>query len=290
MARLLISEHQRNQVLALRGTGGTPLALPDGGLRKLAGLALQPDGVLIVADTGNHRLALYDVFGANWSYLGTGPGAGVLEFDRPTAVACASDGHVYVTDSGNGRIVRLSLDGAAWTAVGTRGRPIGPDGEGPLVFADPRSVAVLPTGDVVVADPGNARLVRLAAGAFDDPAGTPSWQIIGLPAEQQPARPFGVCSFAGGLAVTDVDNRSVHVLGDDGSVIAALTPAMQPMLATPAYVSAIDDATLAVADPSANAIRILRLAAGSLDEVSIIRGSDPSQPRHAFAKLGGLAT
>lgn len=289
MARILITEHHRHQVLALRGGDSRPRPLPDGGLSKPSGLALHPDGLLVVADSGNHRLAVLDLFASEWSYLGSGPGAGASQFDRPTAVACDGDGRIYVADAGNGRIVRVAADGSDWVAIGTAGRP-DPSGQGPLLLADPRSLAVLPTGGIVVADPGSGSLIRIGATAFDDPAAASMWEFIALPSDAQPPRPFGLCPFADGLAVTDVGNRTVHVLAADGSPIAAFTPALQPLLAIPAYIAALDDNRLAVGDPSANNIRILRLTDGSLAEESVIRGSDPALPRHAFAELGGLTT
>ncbi|MFJ2739588.1 NHL domain-containing thioredoxin family protein [Streptomyces sp. NPDC087440] len=57
---LLVSDTTRNQLVELAPDGETVLRRIDGGFNEPQGLALLPDGRVIVADTVNHRLTAYD--------------------------------------------------------------------------------------------------------------------------------------------------------------------------------------------------------------------------------------
>lgn len=284
MAVFLATEQHRNGVLLVRGAALTVGRIPDGGLSRPAGVTMHPDGLVVVADAGDHRLALWDQFGSGWAFVG-GPGSGQLEFDRPSAVTCADDGVVYVADSGNHRIARLDLSGARWAVLGAAGRPAGEDGA-PFKFADPRALTIDSAGRLTVADPGNSRLVRFDLDAFD--VGPPGgWEVVPLPAGVNPARPFGVCALGPGLAVTDVMNRAVHVLGADDAVLASVDHT-QVRMAIPAFVCALGPDRLLVGDPSANTIQVFRWEAGQLTEEDLVAGSDPERPQPAFQRLAGL--
>lgn len=77
------------------------------------GLARHPDGSLLVADSGNHRIrALWQ--GRSQLVAGSGNAgnadgrASAASFDTPSWVAVSPDGTVYVSDTGNHRIRRIS--------------------------------------------------------------------------------------------------------------------------------------------------------------------------------------
>jgi DNA-binding beta-propeller fold protein YncE len=72
------------------------------------GVAVAPDGVVWVADSGNNRLALLQA-GQPTRFVGKG-GAGADALLSPVGVA-TSPSHVYVADIGNHRIQVLGLDG-----------------------------------------------------------------------------------------------------------------------------------------------------------------------------------
>lgn len=284
MAVFLATEQHHNGVLVARGFTLPVGRIPGGMLSQPAGLAMHPDGHVVVADSGGHRLAVWDMFGSGWSFIGS-HGAGEFQFDSPSAVACDDGGVVCVADSGNHRIARLDLTGARWAVIGSAGRPGGEDGA-PFMFADPRALAIDAVGRLTVADPGNSRLVRFQLDAFDvdPPAG---WEEILLPAGAYPARPFGVCALGTGLAVTDVMNRAVHVLGPDDVVLASLDHT-QVRMAIPAFICPSGSDRLLVGDPSANTVQVFRWEAGQLTEEYVIQGSDPEHAQLAFQRLAGL--
>jgi DNA-binding beta-propeller fold protein YncE len=67
------------------------------------GIAVDSQGRVFVADTGNKRIAVFDEDGSFLTEFGSG-GLDPGQFDEPVGVAVASDGTVYVTDTWNQRV------------------------------------------------------------------------------------------------------------------------------------------------------------------------------------------
>ena len=67
------------------------------------GVAVDAQGHVYVADTGNKRVVVFDADGNYLTEFGT-PGLDAGQFDEPVGVAVANDGTVYVTDTWNQRI------------------------------------------------------------------------------------------------------------------------------------------------------------------------------------------
>lgn len=78
------------------------------------GLDIDTAGRLLVADTGNDRIQLFNSAAAGWGWLGqfgtTGAGAG--QFNGPESMTQAPGAVLYVADVGNARVVRLRYDDA----------------------------------------------------------------------------------------------------------------------------------------------------------------------------------
>jgi sugar lactone lactonase YvrE len=131
----------------------------DGQLNGPSLLAVDPDGFVYVADTGNNRVQKFTADGAFLLAWGS-PGTGAGQFSAPSGVAVGPDGSVYVSDTGNDRVQRFDANG---TFVSQWGAP----GAGNGQFNGPSGVAVGADGSVYVADPGNARVERfLGDGTF----------------------------------------------------------------------------------------------------------------------------
>lgn len=132
------------------------------------GLAVRPDGNLVVADTDNHRLRLVIVAtGAVSTLAGTGVAGfrddalGSAKFAHPQAVAIDTAGDVYVTDLDNFRIRRVrgtlvdtvagcgnpgyldSDDRLAAKMFGLEGLAVAPDGAGIYIADGSRGEQVL---------------------------------------------------------------------------------------------------------------------------------------------------
>jgi tripartite motif-containing protein 71 len=163
------------------------------------GVAVDDQGYIYVADTGNHRIQKLSPSGeamARWGEPGRGPG----QFGNPSGIAVDHDGNVYVADSGNVRIQKLSPEGvplAQWVIKSTQNgeasspesltidrhgnvyvaclswiQKLSPDGEtlaqwgstgqGPGQFSTPAGIAVDREGNLYVADAGSNRVQKLS--------------------------------------------------------------------------------------------------------------------------------
>src|SRR3954454_6166095 len=112
-----------------------------GGRDFPADMALDPQGHLWVADTGNSRFAILEpdgTFVEYWEHRGTGVGEFNLQRsngDGFGAIAFAPDGSFYVLDVGNHRVEHFAKDRSfikAWGGFGTT----------PGTYTDPIGLAV----------------------------------------------------------------------------------------------------------------------------------------------------
>jgi sugar lactone lactonase YvrE len=131
-------------------------------------LALDGEGNIYVADTGNNRIRKVTPDGRVTTLAGDGNAgfrdgaAADAEFDSPVGVAVDKDGNVYVADTYNDRVRVVTKDGAVKTVAGA-GRPGYADGDAlsAALFDTPCAVAVNEAGEVFVADTGNNRLRKI---------------------------------------------------------------------------------------------------------------------------------
>ena len=139
--------------------------------RYPAGLALLPDGRVLVADRLNHRLRLLS---ADLQEVSTVAGDGEqghrdgaaaqAQFCFPSGLALLPDGRVLVADFGNHRIRLLSADLQEVSTVagdGTEGHQDGAASQ--AQFSSPIGLAVLADGRVLVADFHDHRIRMLSA-------------------------------------------------------------------------------------------------------------------------------
>jgi len=146
--------HQFSATGALIRSWGAPGTGP-GQFRLPHGIAILPDGRVLVADRENDRIQVFDLVGA---YLDEW-----LEIQRPTHLAIGPDGLVYLSElpwlngqrSGRfgeiaagrpGRVTALTADGDVVARWG--GLPMGTPG----AFTAPHGIAVDSRGDVYVAE------------------------------------------------------------------------------------------------------------------------------------------
>lgn len=102
-------------------------------------------GRLLVADSGNDRIAIYAIEGAQAKLVGEWKG-----LDNPEGVGVAPDGRVYATNTGAGS-VSVFHDGKLVRTVGRHGSGAGE-------FSRPHDVDVDRNGMVYVVDSGNHRV------------------------------------------------------------------------------------------------------------------------------------
>jgi sugar lactone lactonase YvrE len=130
-----------------------------------AGVSIDKDGAIIVADYGNNRIRKIDsngvvttIAGSTEGYAdGTGTSA---QFDGPMGVAIDNNGAIIVGDTENNRIRKIDSNGVVTTIAGsTEGYA---DGVGTNAeFNLPVGVAIDKDGAIIVADYGNNRIRKI---------------------------------------------------------------------------------------------------------------------------------
>ncbi|GIW44442.1 MAG: hypothetical protein KatS3mg077_1724 [Candidatus Binatia bacterium] len=139
------------EVLPVAGTPGEVPRAPDapGVLSQPRGVAVAPDGTVVVCDFGNNRiqmfrrdLSLVRAFGRQ----GELPG----QFKEPCGVAVGPKGELYVADTWNGRVQVFDAEGKYLREFGE-------------ALYGPRGIAVDARGNIFLADTGNNRIVRYSA-------------------------------------------------------------------------------------------------------------------------------
>jgi DNA-binding beta-propeller fold protein YncE len=267
-----------------RGTGKGELDTP-------MGIAVDPNGNVLVADTNNGRIEKFSPTGAFLSIIGT-KGSGHGQLGEPNGIAIDHVGNIYVAEvASNHRVQKLAPDGvfiAEWKGpalgfYGPRRIAIGPDdsvyavdqghtrivkfnpdgqvlevwgskGNGDGQFDDPTSVAVDPTTNrVYVADPRNKRIqVFDANGKFLTKWLIPEW---GQPAGFED---LAIDSKGGRVYASSVNIDAVLIFDLNGNRIGTLTPKPPDKLDGPSAL-ALADRKLYVLNMHGNRVSVIDL-------------------------------
>ena len=178
-------------------------------------IALDDNGNLFVADTGNNRIRKITPEGQVSTVAGDGT-AGYLDgpaaqarFNGPIGLAVGARGEIYVADTYNDRIRTITADGQVSTVAGA-GTPGYADGDGgTALFDTPCGIAAASDGSVIVADTGNDRLRRI----------TPEGSVTTVSVNQNLSGPIGLAlSHDNFIYVTELDRSGIVQIAPDGSV------------------------------------------------------------------------
>ena len=260
-------------------------------LNSPLGVAVAPDGSVLIADTLNSRIRrvgangiITTIAGTTTGYSGDGGPAIQAQINSSQSVAFASDGQILIADSSNNRIRRIGSDGIITTIAGTgqscasTGNLSNPCGDGgPAIQAllgTPLGVAAAPDGSVLIADTETNRVRRVGLdGIITTVAGTgiPGFGGDGAPATQ--ARLSGPQGIAiapnGSMLIADSSNNRIRKVGTNG-IITTLAGggvcgqpscgndgglAIQARLYYPRDVAVTSDGIVLIADTSNNRIR-----------------------------------
>jgi len=226
------------------------------------GVAIAPDGDLIVADSHNDRIRRVDrptriittIAGSGENgYDGDDKPATEAALHTPSAVAAAPNGDIYIADTLNYRIrVVDAKTGLIHTVAGdgTPGDPQGVGDGGPATSAHlnmPSDVAIDPrTGDIYIADMHHNRVRRVDAKThvITTVAGSGVWGNAGDDGPATAARLAGPAGVAvvpesGGrvtIFIADYYNGHVRAVGPDG-IIRDLSDAGREAFGAPTRVA-----------------------------------------------------
>jgi sugar lactone lactonase YvrE len=135
------------------------------------GIAVDKNGNLFVADSGNYTIRKVTPGGIVTTLVGSAENPGVADgkgtaaqFYYPIGVAVDAVGNVYVTDSWNHTIRKVTQDGAVTTLAGTAQSSGSDDGRGGAArFNRPEGIAADADGNVYVADVGNQTIRKVTS-------------------------------------------------------------------------------------------------------------------------------
>ena len=248
------------------------------------GVAIAPDGDLIVADSHNHRVRRIDretgeiitIAGSDDDgFSGDDGPATAAQLNTPSAVAAAGNGDIYIADTLNYRIRMIDhatglIHTVAGTGVPGDSESVG-DG-GPAINATlnmPSDVAIGPNGDVYIADMHHQRVRRLDAKTrrIYTVAGSGRWGYSG---DDGPATEATLAGPAGIAVVPEPDgtvtifiadyyNGHVRAVGPDG-IIREVSDGGRVRFAAPTRIAfAGQRGWLYVADSSRDRLVVLNM-------------------------------
>ena len=198
------------------------------------GLAVAPDGRIVVADSYNDRIRVIDPSGAVSTLAGSGrPGAedGVADgasFDTPTGIAIDARGVLLVADTGNDIVRTIDRNGHVTTPSWTQR----------VSFFRPLGIAIGPDGELFVADEAGRIVAVRADGGVRTLAGEGIGFRDGAGSQAQFRSPSGVALLRPGhLVVADTTNALVRMVAatSQRSLQPPTSPAVRPKFDADAF-------------------------------------------------------
>ena len=219
-----------------------------------------------IADSGNHRIAIFTKQGAFLRALGS-RGSGTQEFQYPTSIAVRPDGLIAVSDTGNHRIVLYDSNGTyVKTLVSYSDTP--PYWQLDPLEIDlnfPTDISFAPDGDLLVADTNNSRLRKYNV----DSGPVLSFGVLGSKPGQFSFPESITMLPSGEFLVADTQNHRIQKLSSGGEPLAAFGSfGNSPLdLNEPSSVAIDDNGVVVVSDRGHGAIKLFNPQGMFLDQI-----------------------
>ena len=186
------------------------------------GLAIGPNGQVVVADTFGWKIRLFDKNLKPGITFGRPPDTtkapGPFDLFGPRDAIVDDAGNIWVTDTGNDRI-------QVFTATGEFLRTIGGAGSGPDQFDEPVGMSRADDGTVFVADMFNRRVVMLNA----DGSYRSHFSVDGWGGQEVVDKPYLRALANGAIAVSLPALNQVRVYSRDGGLVSSVTAPEEPL-------------------------------------------------------------
>ena len=184
-------------------------------------LAVDDEGNLYVADTGNNRVRKVTKEGVVTTLAGDGTAgfrdgpAREAQFDAPVGVAVDKEGRVFVADTYNDRIRVVTKEGEVKTVAGAGSPGYADGGALTALFDTPCGVAATLEGELFIADTGNDRLRKLTK---DGQVITVALGAAQGETPEEASSPAGLAlTHDGFLYFTELNRGRVRQLAPDGT-------------------------------------------------------------------------
>jgi len=226
-----LSDHA--QITTVAGSGLIGGFTGDGGPARSAqlnfpyGVAIDLQGDILIADSGNHRIRKVDGQGTITTVAGSdhasgdgGPALAARLF-QPSGVAIDAGGSVYISDSSNNRVRRVAPDGTISTAVASLNSPTGLGG--PTGLNGPNGLAFDSSGALYIADTNSHVIRKLLNGSVTTVAGVDGQfgndGDAGMATDAHLETPNAVAfDRAGNMYIADSGNNRIRVVSRDGTI------------------------------------------------------------------------
>jgi sugar lactone lactonase YvrE len=187
------------------------------------GLAISPNGHVVVADTFGWRIRIFDTdlkdLGVTFGQPpDTSKTPGPFDLFGPRDAIIDRESILWVTDTGNERIVQYTLKGEYV-------RSIGSEGEGPGQFKEPVGLSLASDGTVYVADMYNSRVEILKA----DGSYSGEFKVEGWGGQDVSDKPYIRVLRDDRIALSLPNLHQVRIYDKSGRLLGTIAPTDEPL-------------------------------------------------------------